>query len=212
MPIKESSDELNPPVVTTGATIARASGKRTPGDYVALAVATCGVGYMPLAPGTFGAALGVGLFLLVRGLTIRIVMSHVPGYPLTYEFVESFRVGLLLAVIFGVTLAGIRAARRVEKLLGRKDPGAVVIDEVAGQLMAFLFIPLELKLKWWIILAGFLLFRLFDIWKPYPIRRLEALESGLGVMADDVLAGFYAAAALTLLLAASNYVIMIRAI
>jgi phosphatidylglycerophosphatase A len=206
--IKESSDELNPPVVTR-AVIAPARGGRGPRDYFALAVATCGVGYMPLAPGTFGAALGVGLYLLVRDVTIRIVMSRVPSYPLTYEAAESLRVCLMLLIAFGVTFLGIWAAKRAETLLGRKDPGAVVIDEVAGQLIAFLFIPLEVKLRWWMIFAGFLLFRLFDIWKPYPIRRLEALESGLGIMADDVLAGFYAAAALTLLLAVVSYVNMI---
>ena len=167
---------------------------------------------MPVAPGTFGAALGVGLFLLLRWLTIRILFAHVPGYPLTYEVIESFRVGLMLAVIFGVTLAGIWAASRAERLLGREDPSVVVIDEVAGQLIAFIFIPLEVSLKWWMILAGFLLFRLFDIWKPYPVRRLEALPSGLGIMADDVLAGLYAAGALTLLLAAVSYVNMIQAI
>lgn len=204
--MKESSDELNPPVATTSAFIARSPRRRTPGDYAALMIATCGVGYMPIAPGTFGAAVGVGLYLLLHALATRIVLSIVTHYQLTTEAIESFRLSLMLAVIFGVTLAGIRASRRAETVLGRKDPSAVVIDEVAGQLIAFLFIPLEVKLKWWIILAGFLLFRLFDIWKPYPIRRLEALESGLGVMADDVLAGFYAAAALTLLLTLVYYV------
>ena len=199
---------MNPPVVTSEF-VAPARRVRGPLDYLSLAVATCGVGYMPLAPGTFGAALGVGLYLLVRALTIRIALARVQAYPLTYEVAESLRVCLMLAAAFGVTLLGIWAARRAETLLGRKDPGAVVIDEVAGQLIAFLFIPLEVKLRWWMILAGFLLFRLFDIWKPYPIRRLEGLESGLGIMADDVLAGIYAAAALTLLLAAVSYVNMI---
>lgn len=206
--MKESSDELNPPVVTR-AVIAPARRGRGASDVLALGVATCGVGYAPLAPGTCGAIVGVGLYLLVRSLTIRIVMSRVQTYPLTYEVAESLRVCLMLAFIFGVTAAGIWAARRAEILLGRKDPGAVVIDEVAGQLIAFLFIPLEVKLRWWMILAGFILFRLFDIWKPYPIRRLESLESGLGIMADDVLAGFYAAAALTLLLAVVSYLNMI---
>lgn len=205
MPIKESSDELNPPIVTTGAFIARPARRRTASDYVALAIATCGVGYMPLAPGTFGSALGVVLFLLVRDATTRMVSAHNSSGPLTYEQVESLRVVLMLAIIFCVTMAGIWAARRTESLLGRKDPGVVVIDEVAGQLIAFLFIPLQAGLKWWMLVAGFLLFRLFDIWKPYPVRRLEALESGLGIMADDVLAGFYAATALALLLTVLSY-------
>jgi phosphatidylglycerophosphatase A len=101
-----------------------------------------------------------------------------------------------LLTIIALSLAGIRAATRTEKLLGRKDPGVVVVDEVAGQLMAFLFLPFDAAP--WMIFAGFLAFRLFDIWKPYPIRRLEALESGLGIMADDLLAGAYAAALMSL--------------
>jgi phosphatidylglycerophosphatase A len=207
--VKESSDELNPPAVTTGVGIARASGKRTPRDYLALAFATWGVGFIPLAPGTFGSAVGLGLYLLLRDGTRRIVYSFAADYSLTYELVEFFRVALMLGVIIIVTALGIWAASRTEKLLARKDPGIVVVDEVAGQLIAFLFIPLGMSLNWWILLAGFLLFRLFDIWKPYPIRRLEALESGLGIMADDVLAGVYSAATLMLLLTVIHYVKMI---
>jgi phosphatidylglycerophosphatase A len=207
--IKESSDELNPPVITKGAAIARAPRRRAFSDYFALAFATWGVGYMPVAPGTFGAAVGLGLFLLVRAATIRIVSSFAADYHLSYEWVESFRVALMLAVISCITLIGVWAATRSEKLLVRKDPGIVVVDEVAGQMLAFLFIPLGVSLNWWVLFAGFVLFRLFDIWKPYPIRRLEALESGLGIMADDILAGVYAAMALVLLLTAVNYISMI---
>lgn len=206
--VKESSDELNPPVVT-GAMIAPAQRRRSLSDYLALAFATWGVGYAPLAPGTFGSAVGVGLYLLLREGTRRIVYSYVPDYSLTYELVESFRAALMLGVIAVVTALGVWAASRTEKLLARKDPGIVVVDEVAGQLIAFLFIPLGMSLNWWTLIAGFLLFRLFDIWKPYPIRRLEALESGLGIMADDILAGVYAAATLTLLLTIIHYVKMI---
>jgi phosphatidylglycerophosphatase A len=207
--IKESSDELNPPVVTTGAFIARARRTLALRDYLALAFATWGVGFIPLAPGTFGSAVGLGLYLLVRAGTLRIVYTSVSDYSLTYELVEFFRVALMLGVIITVSALGVWAASRVEKLLARKDPGIVVIDEVAGQLITFLFIPLGVSLNWWILIAGFLLFRLFDIWKPYPIRRLEALESGLGIMADDILAGVYAAATLTLLLTVIHYVKMI---
>ena len=77
-----------------------------------------------------------------------------------------------------------------EITLGRAGGYPVQVDEVIGQLIVFLFIPFTTS--WLLIGAAFLLFRLFDIWKPYPIRRLEALESGLGIMADDVLAGVYA--------------------
>jgi phosphatidylglycerophosphatase A len=198
--IKESSDELNPPVVTTGAFIARApGGKRSASDYLALALATCGVGYLPLAPGTWGSMVGVGLYLLLRLASLRFINVLHSGNVVNRPLIESLYTTLSLAVIICLTAAGVWAATRAEKLLGRKDPGAVVLDEVAGQLIAFLFIPLSLNLKWWLVLAGFLLFRAFDIWKPYPVRRLEALESGLGIMADDVLAGIYAAVCLLLM-------------
>jgi phosphatidylglycerophosphatase A len=209
LPIKESSDELNPPVVTGGAFIARAHRSRTQLDYLALGFATWGVGYIPGAPGTYGSAVGVGLYLLLHAWTLWIVYFFVPDYSLTYEAVESFRVALMLGVIVLITALGIWAASRTEKILARKDPGIVVVDEVAGQLITFLFIPLGMSLNWWVLVAGFVLFRLFDIWKPYPIRRLEALESGLGIMADDVLAGVYAATTLTVLLTIIDYVKMI---
>ena len=101
------------------------------------------------------------------------------------------QMAFMLVVIFLVTMAGIWAATRTERLIQKKDPSIVVIDEVAGQMIALLSGPLWLH-TWWSVLSAFLLFRLFDIWKPYPIRRLEALESGLGIMADDVVAGAYA--------------------
>src|ERR671917_101291 len=89
-------------------------------------------------------------------------------------------------------------ATRAEKLLGKKDPGAVVVDEVAGQLITFLFVPWQTTWTWTVAL-GFIAFRVFDIWKPYPVRRLEGLGGGVGIMADDMLAGFYAATAMSLL-------------
>jgi phosphatidylglycerophosphatase A len=97
----------------------------------------------------------------------------------------------MLLVIFLLTMAGIWAASRAERAVRKKDPSVVVIDEVAGQMIALLSGPFWLH-TWWSVISAFLLFRLFDIWKPYPIRRLERLEAGLGIMADDVLAGVYA--------------------
>lgn len=199
MAIKESSDELNPPVVTTGISIARPSSQRSAGDYVALGVATCGVGYLPLAPGTWGSLVGVGIYLLWHLTRARLLwlFSEFPKFQTGIQFLLTT---LTLALIVCITMAGIWAATRVEKLLGRKDPGIVVIDEVAGQLITFLPILLiDPFTEWPLIVAGFLLFRAFDIWKPYPVRRLESLESGLGIMADDVLAGAYAAIVLSLL-------------
>jgi len=193
--VKESSDELNPSIVTT-AFIGRAPHERSVRDYVALAVATCGVGLIPLAPGTWGSLVGVGLYLLARAASVQaFVYAQARGW--STPPLESLRTTLVLLMLIVMTIAGIWAASRCESLLGRKDPGAVVVDEVIGQLLTFVFLPVGSGA--WAIVAGFLAFRLFDIWKPYPIRRLESLEAGLGVMADDVLAGVYAATLMSLL-------------
>ena len=106
-----------------------------------------------------------------------------------------------LVLITLITLLGFWAASRAEKLLGHKDPGKVVIDEVAGQLIALLPIVPGFDPGWLSIITAFLLFRLFDIVKPYPARRLEKLESGLGIMSDDVVAGAYAAVVTSVIIA-----------
>lgn len=194
--VKESSDSLSHPVVETPHIVV-APGRRKAGDYFALGVATCGVGFIPLAPGTWGSGMGVLLYLGI-GHAGDFILNDAGGrVGQVAASRQMFLTTLLLLVIAAVSFAGTWAATRTEKLLGRKDPGAVVVDEVAGQLITFLFVP------WgaggWTLLAGFIAFRLFDIWKPYPIRRLEGLASGLGVMADDVLAGAYAATLMSLL-------------
>lgn len=194
--VKESSDELNPTVVVADAFIARGPREWAWRERAAMAVATCGVGYLPVAPGTWGSLVGVGLYLLVRAASVEVFASGA-SRGLSLPTLEALRTTFALALIIGVTLAGTWAATRVESLLKVKDPGVVVVDEVAGQLITFMFVPWDAG--WWAIIAGFLAFRLFDIWKPYPIDRLEALESGLGVMADDVLAGAYAATLMSLL-------------
>ena len=194
--IKESSDELNSSVVTTRTFISHTPRRRTTRDVLALTLATCGVGYMPVAPGTWGAAIGVGVYLLVRMASAQVFAVAVArGWSVPP--LEAFRTTFMLLMLIVITVAGIWAASRAERLVGRKDPGMVVVDEVVGQLIAFVFVPFSAGL--WAIVAGFLAFRVFDIWKPYPIRRLEALESGLGIMADDVLAGAYAATLMSLL-------------
>jgi phosphatidylglycerophosphatase A len=196
MPIKESSDDLNQVVVTDVAALPRAR-FRGLGDYVALALATCGVGLIPLAPGTWGSLVGVGLYFVVRVECARLhTLARASDWPVPPSLVPLSTILLLLIIM--LALAGIWAATRCETLLKRKDPGAVVIDEVVGQLITFAFMPVGGR---WALLVGFVAFRLFDIWKPYPVRRLEALESGLGIMADDVLAGFYAAALLAVVTA-----------
>jgi phosphatidylglycerophosphatase A len=204
MAIKESSDELNPSVATAEVSIARPAGSRSFKDYLALAIATCGVGYLPLAPGTWGAFVGVVIHLVWIFLTRKFLETD---FASSREAGDWFPMGIYylcsaftLMLLFCLTLAGVWAATRVEKLSGRKDASIVVIDEVAGQLITLAFIPFLFSSYWVFLLAGFLLFRVFDIWKPYPIRRLEALESGLGVMADDVLAGIYAGVVMLLLI------------
>ena len=111
--------------------------------------------------------MGVGIFLLLPPIAIPIA-------------------------ILGVTFVGIWAGTRTEELAGRKDPGKIVVDEVAGQLIAL--VPLAF-VKWsmMMVMVSFILFRFFDIVKPYPANRLQELKGGAGVMFDDLVAGAYAA-------------------
>jgi phosphatidylglycerophosphatase A len=107
-----------------------------------------------------------------------------------------WRMPLAISLAVLVTLIGILAATRVARGSGIKDPQFVVIDEVAGQLVALIAVPLS----WKSLLAGFILFRAFDILKPPPVRQLEALPEGAGIMLDDVAAGLYALGTMHLLL------------
>ena len=191
MAAKESSDELNPPVAAPADEISPGKKPRTIGDYFALAIATCGVGYFPVAPGTVGSLVGVGLYLTIWAWAYRLLEANALEGRLSLLHVFTPQLAFMLVVIFLLTMAGIWAASRAEKAVRKKDPSVVVIDEVAGQMIALLSGPFWLH-TWWSVISAFLLFRLFDIWKPYPIRRLERLEAGLGIMADDVLAGVYA--------------------
>ena len=156
-------------------------GSRSPLDYLALAIATYGVGFLPLAPGTWGSLVGVGIYLLLRSFFL--------GAGQLAFFVIQF------VIILVVTFTGIWAASQTERITGRKDPGKVVVDEVAGQLISLLpvaLVPFWISWKWMVIVS-FILFRLFDIVKPYPARQMERLHGGLGIMCDDLVAGVYAA-------------------
>ena len=97
------------------------------------------------------------------------------------------RPGLLLALVV-VVLAGIWASHRVELVLGEKDPGLIVIDEVAGMMVAVALVPRTPL----VLACAFFLFRLFDIWKPFPAHQAQSLPGGAGVMVDDLIAGAYA--------------------
>lgn len=99
-----------------------------------------------------------------------------------------FNLPALLGTLVAVTALGIWAASRVERVLGAKDPGVIVIDEVAGMLLSVLTLPRTVP----VLLTAFLLFRLFDIWKPFPARESQSFSGGLGVMLDDLIAGVYA--------------------
>ena len=101
----------------------------------------------------------------------------------------------LLAFFVLVTLIGTWAAHVAEPMLGKKDPGAIVIDEVAGMTLSVLWVPLTIP----VLLAGFVLFRVFDVVKPFPANRLQALHGGVGVMIDDLVAGLYALIVLVVL-------------
>ena len=135
---------------------------------LAVFIATFGyVGFFPIAPGTAGSLAALPLYALVRWA----------GTP-----------AVELVTIIAVFAIGIWAATGTERALARKDPGPVVIDEVLGMLVTLAFLPLSL----WGIVTGFLIFRLFDVIKPFPAGRLEHLPAGLGIMADDAMAGVYA--------------------
>ena len=141
------------------------------GTWAWITATVFGVGRLPVAPGTWGSAAATLLWWLLTKLIS-------PGWQL--EAV----VGLgLLAVAVGIP-----AATRVSQETGHKDPGFVVIDEVAGQLIALVGVPVS----WKTLLAGFILFRAFDTLKPPPVRQLERLPGGTGIVVDDVGAGLYA--------------------
>ena len=205
---KESSDELNPDVAVPAREIAPRK-RRTPIDYLALAVATCGVGYLPFAPGTLGALVGAGLYVTLWTWINQLFVTRslrIGGNLLDYYTPQ---VTFMFLIIFGVTMLGIWAASRTERVIQKKDPSIVVIDEVAGQMIALLSWPF-LAHSGWTLISAFVLFRLFDIWKPYPVRRLEGLESGLGIMADDVLAGVYALITNSLLISVHLFYLALR--
>ena len=136
-------------------------------------VAYCG--YFPIAPGTVGSAAGLVFYTLVWWT----------GSPV----VEA---GLIL--VLGA--AGVWAGTAAERFFGGIDPGPIVIDEVVGMLITLAFIPVG----WSAALAGFVLFRIFDVIKPYPAGQFERLHGGLGVMADDVMAAVYANVSLRLVM------------
>jgi phosphatidylglycerophosphatase A len=162
--------------------------KKTPLDYFSLAISTFGVGFIPLAPGTWGSIIGVLIYLFFRSNELRVAQTF-SDLALSGEFTTAWIKAFNALIFLLFCFLGIWASGRTATIFRAKDPQKVVVDEVIGQLIVFLFVPFEIS--WKLILAGFILFRLFDIWKPYPINSLENLPGGLGVCADDILAGVY---------------------
>jgi phosphatidylglycerophosphatase A len=138
------------------------------GERAVLFVATgFFIGSVPLAPGTFGSLIGLPVCFLLSRL----------------NFLQSV-VWILIFILFAIAIAS-----AAEKILKQKDPGQIVIDEIAGLAVTLAGVPFNLKT----VLAGFIIFRAFDILKPFPIRLLEKrVGGGTGVVLDDVLAGVYA--------------------
>lgn len=154
-----------------------------------------GLGYLPIAPGSWGSLGGVALAWGLAKLPIARRGVNLAWEGRDFPFYFSF----LVAVILATAILGVWAAGRAARHFGKEDPGPVVIDEISGQLATFIGLGLLLRPNWKYLLAGFILFRAFDIWKPFPARQAESLPGGWGIMADDWVAGIYAALGLWLL-------------
>lgn len=177
VPAGASGDSLGPQYQHTGGRNGGATLRAGSGAWL---VATFfGAGKLPVAPGTWGSAATILMWwILTRWL------------PADWQ--PFFAAGLAaLAVAIGIP-----AATRVARELGRKDPGCVVIDEVAGQLITLIAVPVS----WKTLLAGFILFRAFDTTKPPPVRQLERLPEGTGIVVDDIGAGIYGLIVIQMLL------------
>jgi phosphatidylglycerophosphatase A len=137
-----------------------------------------GVGFLPIAPGTWGSLAAI---------------------PIVHLVVTAWGAWSLLGFALGVAAIGVHASGETARLRGVKDPSEVVVDEVAGQAIALLPVyalvpPGAVVLRVGTVLLAFLLFRILDVWKPGPIGWLERLPGGFGIMADDLLGGAVAAA------------------
>lgn len=184
----------------------------------------CGLGFLPKAPGTFGA---LGGLLLTLFLAVPFVHPQGSMFSIIWNsFPWLLRMGLDLLLYFEVLVSiiiaaiGVIVSGRVARSIGQTDPQFVVIDEVSGMSITLLlglaaaWYPASVTrnpdflgynslfllrlLNWKYVLLGFILFRLFDIWKPFPARQAESLPGGWGIMADDWIAGVYAAIGLWL--------------
>jgi len=198
---------------------------------LALFIATaCGLGYIPVAPGTFGSLAGLALALLPWWSFLTISAAIIAAHGDTSFFVsvsgrhaDPFLWAQITLAVLAAAI-GVWSANRAAHYWQQGDPQRVVIDEVSGQHLTLLLgcgvpiwwksfqfppegemlglISIRSALNWKYLLLGFILFRVFDIWKPFPARQAESLPGGWGIMADDWIAGIYAAIGLWLARAA----------
>jgi len=132
-------------------------------------------GYLPKAPGTWGSLVGVLLVFLLHALSLQIYLS----------------------VVAGLFIVGSFVAGEAEKILDNRDPGVVVIDEIVGMLITMIAVPVTPPT----MVLGFILFRVFDIAKPFPVNFFDQhFHGGLGIMLDDVVAGIYSLIIMQLIL------------
>ena len=206
----------------TDATASPNAPPKKPRLALAIATAL-GVGYIPKAAGTFGSLVGIAVAILTHPVSLIMIIGllffhgglgiDLPGFRGHSAPVLLLIPSLLTLLIVG--LMGVWSSSRAATYAGLKDPQYVVIDEVSGMHLTLVLaiMPMGLPtnllpadqatdfglysafslLNWKYLLLGFILFRVFDIWKPWPIRRLERLPGGWGIMADDWMAGIYAA-------------------
>jgi phosphatidylglycerophosphatase A len=194
-----------------------------PKPRLALFIATAaGLGYLPIAPGTWGSLAGLLLALLPSWIFFGVLLAVMTAQHGDAGFFISalswrrdpFLWGQIVLAALAAT-TGVWSANCAARFWGQKDPQRVVIDEVSGQHLTVLLgcaLPLwggkmppepsgfplgaiswNIALNWKYLLLGFILFRVFDIWKPFPARQAESLPGGWGIMADDWVAGIYAA-------------------
>jgi phosphatidylglycerophosphatase A len=189
---------------------------RKPRLSIFLATA-CGLGYLPKAPGTWG-ALGGAIITLIPFLFCARLSMQAGAAGIVTIYVDNHNVNpyLMMQIALGVFIAalGVWSAGRAARFWDQEDPQKVVIDEVSGQHLSIVlgcalpisravypswqtstwgYLAHDVTLNWKYLLVGFILFRAFDIWKPFPARQAESLPGGWGIMADDWMAGIYAA-------------------
>lgn len=185
------------------------SGLDKPPRVAQLIATGFGLGYLPIASGTWGSLGGILIAWVAWSKSVPSLFLHPEGIGGYYQV--EFQTLINLAVVLAVALGGVWCSSVVATAWGKRDPGEIVVDEISGQLIALIGAGLVVSLtsddvgpdtprlivlispSWKYLLAGFILFRIFDIWKPWPARDAERLPGGWGIMADDWIAGLYAA-------------------